>query len=159
MTSLVDQTSVSAIAERLVAAALRAGADAADALAVRGMSQSVNVRDRTVEESERSESDNVGLRDFIGRRPVVVSTNDLSGDGAAALAERAVAMARAAPEDRFAGLAETELLARAIPDLDLLDAAVPAVEALEQLADAAERAALAVAGVTKSSGASASAGI
>jgi PmbA protein len=159
MTSLFDQTSLSATAERLVAAALRAGADAADALAVRGMSQSVNVRDRAVEESERSESDNVGLRAFIGRRQAVVSTNDLSGEGADALAERAVAMARAAPEDRFAGLAETELLARDIADLDLLDAALPAVGALEQLARAAEQAALAVPGVTKCGGASASAGI
>src|SRR4030081_2689281 len=127
MTSLFDQTSLSAIAERLVAAALRAGADAADVLAVRGMSQSVNVRDRTVEESERSESDNVGLRAFIGRRQAGGATNDLSGDCPAALAERAVAMARAAPEDRFAGLAEAELLARDSPDLDLLDAVLPAV--------------------------------
>jgi len=123
------------------------------------ISQSINVRDGIVEESERSEGDNVGLRAFVGRRQAVVSTNDLTGEGAQTLAERAVAMARAAPEDRFAGLAEPELLARAIPDLDLLDAALPAVDALEELARTAEGAALAVAGVTKSSGASASAGI
>src|ERR1700730_16936511 len=159
MTSLFDQTSLSATAERLVAAARRAGADAADALAVRGMSQSVNVRARSVEESERSESQHLGLLAFIGRPQAVVSTNDLTGEGADALAERAVAMARAAPDDRFAGLAEPELLARAIPDLDLLDAALPGVAAPEQLARTAEGAALAVTGVTKSSGASASAGI
>jgi PmbA protein len=159
MTSLFDQSVLTATAERLVEAARRAGADAADAVAVRGISQSVNVRDGIVEESERSEGDSVGLRAFVGRRQAVVSTNDLTGEGAQALAERAVAMARAAPEDRFAGLAAPELLARAIPDLDLLDAALPAVDALEELACTAEGAALAVAGVTKSSGASASAGI
>ena len=76
-----------------------------------------------------------------------------------ALAERAVAMARAAPEDRFAGLAEPDMLARVVPDLNLLDAAMPTVDALEALARAAEAAALAVPGVSKSSGASASAGI
>jgi PmbA protein len=112
-----------------------------------------------VEESQRSEGDNVGLRAFVGRRQAVVSTNDLSGQGADAIAERVVAMARAAPEDRFAGLADPKSLARDLPDLDLLDSALPTVRDLEELARAAERAATAVNGVTKSGGASASAGI
>jgi PmbA protein len=159
MTSPFDQTGLTATAERLVAAALAAGADTADALAVRSLSQSVTVRDRAIEESERSEADNVGLRAFVGRRQAVVSTNDLGREGADALAERAVAMARAAPEDRFAGLAEPELIARNFPDLDLLDGALPAVGALEGLARVTEAAALAVRGVTKSGGASASAGV
>jgi PmbA protein len=159
MTSLFDQSSLTKIAERLVAAALRHGADAADAVAMRGISQSIDVRDGSVEESQRSEGDNVGLRAFVGRRQAVVSTNDLSGQGADAIAERVVAMARAAPEDRFAGLADPQSLARDLPDLDLLDAALPTVRDLEELARAAERAATAVNGVTKSGGASASAGI
>ena len=159
MTSLFDQSSLTKIAERLVEAALRHGADAADAVAMRGISQSIDVRDGSVEESQRSEGDNVGLRAFVGRRQAVVSTNDLSGQGADAIAERVVAMARAAPEDRFAGLADPQSLARDLPDLDLLDAAQPTVRDLEELARAAERAATAVNGVTKSGGASASAGI
>jgi PmbA protein len=126
---------------------------------VRGISQSIDVRDGSVEESQRSEGDNVGLRAFVGRRQAVVSTNDLSGQGADAIAERVVAMARAAPEDRFAGLADPERLARNLPDLDLLDAALPSVRDLEELARTAERAATSVDGVTKSGGASASAGI
>ena len=159
MTSLFDQSSLTKIAERLVEAALRHGADAADAVAVRGISQSIDVRDGSVEESQRSEGDNVGLRAFVGRRQAVVSTNDLSGQGADAIAERVVAMARAAPEDRFAGLADPKWLARDLPDLDLLDAALPSVRELEELARTAERAATTVKGVTKSGGASASAGI
>ena len=159
MTSLFDQSGLTKIAERLVEAALRHGADAADAVAVRGISQSIDVRDGSVEESQRSEGDNVGLRAFVGRRQAVVSTNDLSGQGADAIAERVVAMARAAPEDRFAGLADPERLARDLPDLDLLDAALPTVRDLEELARTAERAATSVYGVTKSGGASASAGI
>jgi PmbA protein len=154
-----DQSGLTKIAERLVEAALRHGADAADAVAVRGISQSIDVRDGSVEESQRSEGDNVGLRAFVGRRQAVVSTNDLSGQGADAIAERVVAMARAAPEDRFAGLADPKSLARDLPDLDLLDSALPTVRDLEELARAAERAATAVNGVTKSGGASASAGI
>src|ERR1700756_5548185 len=117
MDALFDQTALTDLAERLGVAPRRAGADAADAIATRGVSQSVEVRDGTVEESERAEGDDLGLRVLVGRRQAVVSTNDLSGANADALAERAVAMARVAPEDRFAGLADPEQLARDIPDL------------------------------------------
>jgi PmbA protein len=156
--SLLDQSALTALAERLVAAARRAGADAADAIAERGMSQSVEVRDGTVEESERSEGDNMGLRAFVNGRQAVVSTNDLAGD-IDELAARAVAMARVAPQDRFAGLAEPNLLAKRFPELDLLDPELPGVAQLEARARAVEAAALAVKGVSKSGGASASAGI
>lgn len=156
---LFDQSALSTLAQQLVEAAKRAGADAADAVAVRGVSQGVEVRDGRVEESERSEGDDVGLRVLVGRRQAVVSTNDVSGDGVARLAERAVAMARVAPEDKYAGLADPALLARDFPDLDLLDPKVPSTSELERRACEAEAAALAVKGVTKSGGASASTGI
>jgi len=159
MTSLLDQSALSALAERLVETARMAGADAADALAVRSVSVSVEVREGAVEESERAESDDVGLRVFLGRRQAVVSTNDVKGDSAAALAERAVAMARSAPEDRFAGLADASELARDWPDLDLVDPELSTVAELERRALEAEAAGLAVDGVSKSGGASASAGL
>jgi PmbA protein len=156
---LFDQTALSNLAQRLVEAARRAGADAADAVAVRGVSQGVEVRDGRVEESERSEGDDVGLRVLVGQRQAVVSTNDVSGDGVAKLAERAVAMARVAPEDKFVGLADASLLARDIPELDLLDPVVPSTAELERRAQEAEAAGLGIKGVTKSGGASASSGI
>jgi PmbA protein len=159
MTSLLDQTALADLAERLVGAAKRAGADAADAIAVRGISLSVEVRDGAVEESQRSEGDDLGLRVLVGRKQAVVSTNDLVGSGFDALAERAVAMARVAPDDRFAGLADPALLAKKFPALDLLDPDMPSVGVLEARAREAEAAALAVPGVSKSGGASASVGI
>ena len=156
--SLLDQTALLDRAERLVKASLGRGADAADAVAVRSMSLSVEVRDGAMEESERAEGDDLGLRVLVGHRQAVVSTNDMAGD-AGALADRAVAMARAAPEDKFAGLADEKLLVHDFPDLDLIDSELPSVERLEFLARQAEQAGLAVKGVAKSGGASASAGI
>jgi PmbA protein len=141
---LFDQSALGTLAQRLVEAAKRAGADAADAVAVRGISQGVEVRDGRVEESERSEGDDVGLRVLVGRRQAVVSTNDISGDGVSKLAERAVAMARVAPDDKYVGLADPSLLARDFPDLDLLDPKVPSTTELERRACEAEAAALAV---------------
>jgi PmbA protein len=159
MRSLLDQSDLTDLAQRLVMAARKAGADQADALAVRSVSLSVEVRDGAVEESERSEGDDLGLRVIVGRKQAVVSTNDLKGDGFDALAERAVAMARAAPEDRFAGLADARQLAQQFPALDLIDPDMPDVDMLEARAREAEAAGLSVPGVTKSGGASASAGI
>src|SRR3981081_1141553 len=92
-TSLLDQSALTDLAERLVAAAQRAGADAADAGAVRSMSLSVEVRHGEVEASERAEGDDFGLRVLVGRRQAVVSTNDVKDD-VDQLAHTAVASAR-----------------------------------------------------------------
>jgi PmbA protein len=156
--SLFDQTVLLERAQRLVKAAKAAGADAADAVAVRKLSLSVEVREGAVEESESAEGDDLGLRVLVGKRQAMVSSNDLGGD-VSELAQRAVAMARVAPDDKFAGLAAENELAREFPDLDLIDRALPSVGDLEKLARAAEEAALSVSGVSKSGGASASAGI
>lgn len=157
--ALFDQSALSDLAQRLVEAARRAGADQADAVAVRGVSHGVEVRDGRMQESERSEGDDVGLRVIVGRRQAVVSTNDISGDAVTKLAERAVAMARVAPDDKYVGLADPELLAHDFPELDLLDPNTPSTAELERRARAAEAAALAVPGINKSGGASASSGI
>ncbi|MCC2112162.1 MAG: TldD/PmbA family protein, partial [Hyphomicrobiales bacterium] len=130
-----------------------AGADAADAVTLRGVSLGVEVRLGKVEETERAESDNMGLRVFVGARTATVSTNAMEAPDV--LAERAVAMARVAPEDPFAGLADADLLARDFPDLDVLDRSQPDAAELTEAALAAEAAALAVDGVTNSGGASA----
>jgi len=156
--SLFDQSALIERAERLVKAARSAGADAADAVAMRSLSLSIELRDGAVEESESAEGDDLGLRVLVGQRQAVVSTNDMAGD-MRTLAERAVAMARAAPEDKYAGLADPGLLAKDFPDLDLIDRALPDIKQLEAMARAAEQAALAVKGVAKSGGASASVGI
>jgi len=156
--SLFDQTALLERAERLVKAARAAGADAADAVALRSLSLAVEVRDGAVEESESAESDDFGLRVLVGKRQAVVSSNDLSGD-VATFAARAVAMAKAAPEDKFAGLADEALLAHDFPDLDLTDNTLPNVAQLEAMARAAEAAGLAVTGVAKSGGASVSAAV
>ena len=78
-------------AVRLIEDAKKAGADAADAGAVRSISLAVEVRDGKVEETERAEGDDVGLRVLVGRKQAVVSTNDLKGNGADVLADEQLA--------------------------------------------------------------------
>ena len=143
----------------LVARAASAGADAADAVFAADASLQVSVRLGALEDVGRSESEELGLRVFVGSRSASVSTSDLSGDALATLVERAVAMAREAPEDRWAGLAPAErLLHGTVPLLDLDDGGTAEPPALRDLALAAEDAARAVPGVTNSEGGGASVG-
>lgn len=153
MDELLDAGALETQAQRLVAAALAAGADAADAVAVRGFSQSVDVRLGALEDSTRSEGDDFGLRVFVGDRSAHVSANTLAGLDR--IAERAVAMAKVAPSDPYAGLADPSLFAKAPADLDLFDGVQIDAEALRADAAATEAAALAVPGVANSGGASA----
>lgn len=137
--------SLEALTAAALSAARAAGAEAADALAVRASSIAIDVRAGRLEKAERAEATEVGLRVLIGRRQACVATSDTRPEAIAALGERAVAMARVAPEDPYAGLAEAADLARSrsAGPLDLVDPAdEPAAAALEEAARRAEAVAL-----------------
>lgn len=142
--------------EALLTHARTAGADAADASLSISESLSVDVRMGEFEGVERSESRSIGLRAFVGKKQAGATTSDLSADGLKALAQRVVEMAKFAPEDPWCGLLDPAERATSFPDLDTHDDARPDAAALEALAKEAEDAALAVAGVTNSSGSGAS---
>lgn len=142
----------------LVSAAAKAGADAADAIYACNASTQISVRLGALEDVERSEGEEIGLRVFVGSRSASVSSSDLSNDALAALVDRAVAMAREAPEDPWSRLAPEDRLMRGpAPDIDGDDGADPSPAQLRERAEAAEGAARGVAGVTNSEGAGASA--
>jgi PmbA protein len=141
----------------VVDAALKAGADAAETVVAERRSLSVTVRLGELEEVEREESRDLGLRVFIGKKQAVVSGSDISPAARAKLVERAVAMAKLAPEDPYCGFAPADRLARGpFPALDLHDPSEPSAEHLETLSRDAETAARAVKGVANSDGGSAS---
>ncbi|SDO05393.1 PmbA protein [Lutimaribacter pacificus] len=144
--------SLRSLCDDLLTAAKRAGADAADAIALAGTSVSIDVRAGALEQAERSEGTDIGLRVFVGQRQANVSASDTRAETLAEMAERAVAMAREAPDDPYAGLADPDQLARD-PDIAALELMDPTPEpdpqALQQDALAAEAAALDVDGVTQ----------
>ncbi len=149
------------ISHVLLEAARKAGAEAADTIVLDGSSVSVEVRGAALEHAERSEGTDLGLRVFLGQRQAIVSSSDSRPETLTAMAERAVAMAREAPEDPYAGLARSDQLAANwdTEALELFDPAPePSAEDLMQDALAAEAAALSVQGVTQVSDAAASYG-
>lgn len=151
-----DEASLRNLAADVIARVCAAGADAADVLMVAGASLSASCRMGEVEEVERSDGQEFGLRAFIGRRQAIVSSSDFSKNALDQLITRVVAMARLAPEDEYCGLADRDLLAKTFPDLDIHDATELEMPALIDAAKCAEAAARAVEGITNSEGSGAS---
>src|ERR671918_288253 len=133
----------------------RARKAGADAMLVESGALAVTRRLGKLEKVERAESHDLGLRVFVGRRQAIVSTGELDGAALDRLAVQAVTIAKAVPEDRYAGLAEPGQIATALAELDLDDGVEPDAEALAALAGAAEEAALAHPRITNSEGAEA----
>lgn len=156
---MLTVTEAQARVSDLVTSAKKAGADAADVLYSGGASTDVQVRLAELEDVQRSEGEEIGLRFFVGHQSASVSSSDLSADALATLVERAAAMAREASEDAYAGLApEDRLFHGSLPDLDIDDGGDAEPEALRASALEAEDAARAVEGVTNSEGGGASGG-
>jgi len=146
-------------AQDLVTAARRAGADAADAIYACNASTTVAVRLGALEDVERSEGEEIGLRVFIGQRSASIAASDMNPATLSTLVDRCIAMAREAPEDPYAGLApEDRLLRGSLPELDLADPSDPEPALLRERALAVEEAARAVSGITNSEGGGASNG-
>jgi len=142
--------------DSIITKAKKAGAESVDALVAQGTSLSLGWRLGKLENLDRSEGGDLGLRVFIGKKQAVVSSSDLSEKTIDALIEQAINMAKAAPEDPFCGIAEPSQLASSVPKLSLSDTAEPEAEQMKAWAAAAEDAARAVKGVTNSEGADAS---
>lgn len=145
-------------AQNLVSQAIKAGADAADAVYVCDASTEVQVRLGQLEDVARSEGEDIGLRVFVGQRSATISSSNMNPDILSGLVTRAIDMAKEAPEDQYAGLApQDRLLTGSPPDLDGDDGQDPDPAILRALALECEDAARAVPGVTNSEGAGASA--
>ena len=141
--------------ETLLMLAQKHGASKADAIATNGRSLSIGVRAGKLEDIDNSEGEDIGLRVFVGGRQACVSSSDLSQGSLEKLAERAVAMAKLAPEDPWAALADADKLATTEPDLDIFDPVDVNADNLFARAAEVEAAALNVKGVKQAEGANA----
>jgi PmbA protein len=141
--------------EDLLTKALKKGADAADAVHIESQSLSVAQRLGNAEKLERSESSDIGLRVFFGKRQAIVSSSDSSSKALEELIDRVISMAKVVPEDPYCGLANKEQLVTDIIDVDSFDPSEPTTETLIDWANRAEDAARSIPGITNSEGAEA----
>ena len=151
----IDPAALKPILETLLSLARKAGAEQADAIATHGISQSIGVRAGELEDVDNSENKDIGLRVLVGKRQACVSSSDLSKISLEQLADRAVAMAKLAPEDPYCGLADADNLAADVPDLQITDPAQITPEDLFARAKDLDRITCSVKGVTQAEGANA----
>ena len=142
--------------QSLIEKATKAGATAADAIYAQGDALSIQYRNGKLEQLERAEGNDIGLRVFVGKRQAVVSSSDFSESGLTDLAARAVSMAKVVPEDMFCGLADSGQIVETFVDVDSFDPLVPTEAQLIEAVKECEQSGLAVQGITGSEGASAS---
>jgi PmbA protein len=146
------------LAAQAVALAQKAGATSADAIVMDSTDMNAGIRSGQPETIERAESRGVGLRVFVGQSSATLSSSDTSAEALQKLADTAVAIARVAPSDPYAGLADAALLAKEIPTVECAEDYEPTMAQLQTLARTCEEAGRAVAGITNSEGADASFG-
>jgi len=153
-----DPAALQDIAGDLVKSALRLGADSAEASVGESRSMDISIRDGKLEDVERSESLDAGVRVFIGKQQAGVGFSDLSAQGRETAIARAVAMAKSAPEDPFSALAEADRLDKNPPQIEQFDPTNWSPAELEKRATDVENAARAIDGVTMTESAFASQG-
>lgn len=120
----------------------RQGATACEVGVSQNTGLSVGVRQGEVETVEFNRDQGFAISLYAGQRKGSASTSDTSDEAIRSAIEAALGIARHASEDSFAGLAEPELMAAELPDLDLYHPwALTAEQAIER-ALACEAAAL-----------------
>ena len=128
-----------------MAIAKQKGASSGDVVMVEGDSFFVTVRMGEVEKISQAGEKRLGVRLFLGNSSASASTSDISKKSIEKLVDDTMLMARATAQDPSGGLPAAEMLARDIPDLDLIDdqRARYRVDDKIQIALATEKAALA----------------
>ena len=132
------------IAADVLRQAVERGAAAAETEVSESIGQSVTVRQDEVETIEYTRDKGLGITVYIGKQRGHASTTDLSAQALRDAIDKALTIARYTAADDCAGLADPDLLARDMPDLDLFHPWGVSVDRAIELARACEAAAFAV---------------
>ncbi len=142
------------IARDVLDYAMKRGASAAETEVSDGFGQTVTVRQREVETIEYNRDKGIGVTVYLGQQRGHASTTDFSSQAVRDTVDAALSIARFTATDTCAGLADEDMLARAVPDLDLWHPWGLSVERAIELAKACEAAGFAAdARLTNSEGA------
>lgn len=94
------------------------GATAAEADVSESLGQSVQVRLQDIEQIEHQQDKSLDITVYVGQRKGRASTADFSAQALSDTVQAALDIARYTAEDAFAGLADKELMATEVHDLD-----------------------------------------
>jgi len=97
------------------------GATSSSAAIMHSISETVNFRNKKLDESDRSDSLGVSLTTYIGKKKSNISSSNLNEDNIKTLLERCIETTKITPDDEFNSLPDKDLLATEINDLNLYD--------------------------------------
>jgi len=116
-----DQDHLKKIATVCIDTAKKLGATDSNAFVMHSISETVNFRNKKLDESDRSDNLGVTLTTYIGKKKSTISSSNLTETNIKNLIERCIETTKITPEDEFNSLPDKELLAREINDLNLYD--------------------------------------
>ena len=132
------------LVEQILAEARRSGASTAEVAVATGTGLSVGVRKGELETVEFNNDRGFGITVYVGSRKGNASTSDASPEAIRETVRAALNIAKYTEEDVCNGLADAELMARTLPDLDLDHPWDIDVDGAREIALETESAALAV---------------
>ena len=116
-----DQDYLKKTASFCIDLAKKLGATDATAVVGHSISETVNFRNRKLDESDRSDSLGVSLETYIGKKKSGITSSNLNEDNIKVLIERCIETTKITPGDEFNSLPDQDLLAKKIDDLNLYD--------------------------------------
>ena len=116
-----DQDYLKKTASFCIDLAKKLGATDSSAAVMHSISETVNFRNKKLDESDRSDSLGVSLTTYIGKKKSSISSSNLTEENIKTLVERCIETTKITPEDEYNSLPDKDLLANKINDLNLYD--------------------------------------
>ena len=116
------------IVDKVLESAKKYGASDADVTFIKGTGQNIQVRLGKIESAERFEDFHIGLRVFLGKKSSSISTSKFDNFSIDEICQRALEMAKVAPEDPYSRLANNNEQANAFPRIELFDQTILSTE-------------------------------
>ncbi len=85
------------------------------------ISETVNFRNKTLDESNRSDNLGIDITTYIGKKKSSITSSNLLNENLIVLIEKCIETTKNTPEDEFNSLPDKDLLAKEIKDLNLYD--------------------------------------
>ena len=116
-----DQEFLETKASYCLGLAKKLGATDSSVVVKNSVSETVNFRNKKLDESNRSDNLGVDITTYIGKKKSSISSSNLLQDNLNILIEKCIETTKNTPEDEFNALPDKDLLAREIKELNLYD--------------------------------------
>ena len=101
--------------------AKKLGATEASVIVSNSISETVNFRNKKLDESNRSDNLSIDITTYVGKKKSSISSSNLLNENLNILLEKCIETTKNTPEDEFNSLPDRDLLAKEVKDLNLYD--------------------------------------